>query len=67
MIMTSSTPIEDYFEILEVAHEATVEVIVKSYKRLALKLHPDRNARHDATAAFQRVCLVRRTWEHTLG
>jgi curved DNA-binding protein CbpA len=42
--------------ILEVVQTATPEQITKSYRRLALKLHPDRNAKHNATEAFQLVC-----------
>ena len=49
---------EDYYMVLEVEQNATHELIVKSYKRLALKLHPDRNASHDATEAFQLVCPI---------
>ena len=47
---------EDYYMVLEVVPTAPLELIVRSYKRLALKLHPDRNAKHDATEAFQLVC-----------
>jgi curved DNA-binding protein CbpA len=47
---------EDYYAVLEVGLTATTELIIQSYKRLALKLHPDRNARHNATEAFQQVC-----------
>ncbi|KAF2727107.1 DnaJ-domain-containing protein [Polyplosphaeria fusca] len=46
---------EDYYMILEVEQNAAPQLIVSSYKRLALKLHPDKNARHDATEAFQRL------------
>lgn len=46
---------EDYYAVLEVEQSATPELIVKSYKRLALKFHPDRNAQHDTTEAFQVV------------
>jgi molecular chaperone DnaJ len=33
----------DCYEILEVAREAEIEVIKKSYRRLAIKYHPDKN------------------------
>jgi hypothetical protein len=42
--------------VLEVGQTATLELVTRSYKRLALKLHPDRNANHDSTEAFQLVC-----------
>jgi curved DNA-binding protein CbpA len=41
--------------ILGVVQTDTLEVIARSYKRLALKLHPDRNAEQNATEAFQLV------------
>jgi curved DNA-binding protein CbpA len=53
MASPQSTP--DYYEILELEQDATVEQIRESYKRLALKLHPDRNLSPDATAQFQLV------------
>lgn len=42
--------------ILEVMQTASLELISRSYKRLALKLHSNRNVRHDATQAFQLIC-----------
>ncbi|KAL8881438.1 MAG: hypothetical protein Q9192_007796 [Flavoplaca navasiana] len=51
---------DDYYMVLEVNQTATLAFIIKSYKRLALKLHPDRNTNQDATAAFQ---LLGRAYE----
>ena len=34
---------KDYYKILEVSRDATEDQIKKSYRRLALKWHPDRN------------------------
>ncbi|KAH8719494.1 hypothetical protein GQ44DRAFT_687427 [Phaeosphaeriaceae sp. PMI808] len=51
---------EDYYKVLELEQTASTESIKNSYKRLALKLHPDRNAKHDATQAFQ---LLGRAYE----
>jgi DnaJ-class molecular chaperone len=49
---------QDYYAVLEVDVTATTEVIVKSYKRLALKHHPDRNAGQNTTEKFQLVSKV---------
>lgn len=48
---------EDYYAILEVPHTATLEVITRSYRRLARTLHPDKNLNDElgATASFQSV------------
>ncbi|KAF2159540.1 hypothetical protein M409DRAFT_60752 [Zasmidium cellare ATCC 36951] len=45
--------IEDYYMILEVDQDAAPGVIVASYRRLALKRHPDRSKKQNATAEFQ--------------
>ncbi|KAK3613296.1 hypothetical protein LTR22_028211, partial [Elasticomyces elasticus] len=50
----ASPPItEDYYLVLEVKQADKLELIIKSYRRLALLLHPDRNSTPGATAAFQ--------------
>jgi hypothetical protein len=54
--MAPSLVTEDYYVVLEVGQTAAPELIIRSYKRLALKLHPDRNAKHDTTKDFQLVC-----------
>lgn len=53
--MVPSPISEDYYMILEVEQTATAQVIVRSYRRLALKHHPNRNDKPDATEVFQRV------------
>jgi molecular chaperone DnaJ len=46
----------DYYALLEVAHTATYDEIRISYRRLALKHHPDKDAiSADATARMQNV------------
>jgi curved DNA-binding protein CbpA len=65
--MAPSVITEDYYLILEVEQTAELELITRSYKRLALKLHPDRNPRRDATEAFQRVCQVRAYADRCVG
>lgn len=42
----------DYYEVLEVTREATKDVLKKSYRRLAVKFHPDKNP-GDPTAEEQ--------------
>ncbi len=45
----------DYYEVLGVARDATKEEIRRSYRKLALKYHPDRNKEPDAAEKFKEV------------
>ncbi|RDI78388.1 hypothetical protein Vi05172_g11649 [Venturia inaequalis] len=51
--MASRTVREDYYKVLEVDPSTNIEQITASYRRLALKLHPDRNSQDNAKEAFQ--------------
>ncbi|KAI0140422.1 DnaJ domain-containing protein [Xylariaceae sp. FL1272] len=51
---------EDYYKILQVKQDAAIETIRESYKRLALKHHPDRDSGQDTTVTFQ---LLQRAYE----
>ncbi|KAF2077315.1 hypothetical protein CYY_001381 [Polysphondylium violaceum] len=43
--------IPDYYKVLEVSREADAETIKKSFKKLALKYHPDRNIGQETVSA----------------
>lgn len=48
--------LKDYYKILEVEPIATQQEIKKSFRRLALKFHPDKNAgNHQAEAQFKEI------------
>jgi curved DNA-binding protein CbpA len=51
---------DDYYAILGVSQFASLEAIRESYKKLALKFHPDKNKDEGATSDFQRLAIA---WE----
>lgn len=54
----TSTVEEDYYDVLELKKDATVQDIKLNYHRLARIRHPDKDRSHDmsvATAVFQTV------------
>ncbi|KAJ6636218.1 DnaJ like subfamily B member 12 [Pseudolycoriella hygida] len=46
---------KDYYEVLNITKEATDSEIKKSYKKLALQLHPDKNHAPGAVEAFKQI------------
>ena len=50
-----ATTKRDYYETLGIARDATPEEIKKSFRRLAMKYHPDRNKKQDANERFMAI------------
>jgi molecular chaperone DnaJ len=47
--------VRDYYEILGVARDATDDDLKKSYRKLAMQYHPDRNRESDAEERFKEI------------
>lgn len=46
---------KDYYAVLGIASDASLDNIKAAYRRLASQLHPDKNASIEAPAMFRRV------------
>ena len=56
---------EDYYAILEVEHTADFASVKRSYRRLAVLRHPDKNpGKPNATTAFQVVSVFSSSMRH---
>ncbi|XP_064540405.1 dnaJ homolog subfamily B member 12 [Drosophila montana] len=45
----------NHYEVLRISHHATYSEVKRAYKRLALRLHPDKNRAPGADVAFRRI------------
>jgi len=58
----------DYYNVLKVNRNATEEDLKKSYRRLAMKWHPDKNpgdAKKEAEAKFKKISEAYEVWNCT--
>ena len=52
-----------HYDVLQVSRDATLDVIKKQYRTLALKHHPDKNIGNDAEAAAEQFRLIQQAYE----
>ena len=50
-----------YYEVLGITPKATGDEVKSSYKKMALKFHPDKNPSEDAKQMFQGKILENKT------
>ena len=50
----------DYYEVLDVDNNASLDIIKNNYRKLALKYHPDRNKSSDAEQKFKEIYFLNR-------
>ena len=58
----------DYYNVLKVNRNATEEDLKKSYRRLVMKWHPDKNpgdAKKEAEAKFKKISEAYEVWNCT--
>lgn len=55
--VTTILKVKDYYEVLGVAKNASDDDIKRAYRKLALKLHPDKNTANRADEAFKGEAL----------
>lgn len=55
MSRSASASDQDYYEVLEVERKASPDEIKKSFRKLALAYHPDRNDAPEAEAKFKQI------------
>ncbi|WP_018577667.1 DnaJ domain-containing protein [Legionella shakespearei] len=51
---------KSYYDILEVAHSASTDEINKSYRKLSIRYHPDRNKDQNASEIFSHLSEAKR-------
>lgn len=60
-LVQSSEASQDHYKILGVARNATEQEIVKAFRKLSIKWHPDKNTSPRATEKFQKISLAYET------